>query len=208
MTVNVVVVSPYPTVRAGLRALLQADDEIEIIGEAQGVLDEGAPLASYSSVLLVDAPVAAGMLAAVEASAPETAVVVLGADVELIRRQPSTAARGFLTADASAEELAAALKAVAQGLTVIDAALAHALLASPANARTPTGVVVEEQLTPREIEVLQLLAAGLPNKTIALRLGISEHTAKFHVSSVLSKLGAASRTEAVTTAARQGLLML
>lgn len=64
------------------------------------------------------------------------------------------------------------------------------------------------ELTPREREVLALMAAGLPNKTIALRLGISEHTAKFHVGTVLAKLGAASRTEAVMTAARRGLLPL
>ncbi len=65
-----------------------------------------------------------------------------------------------------------------------------------------------EELTPREIEVLQLVAEGLPNKQIALRLGISEHTVKFHVDAILGKLGAHSRTEAVTRAARLGLLVL
>jgi DNA-binding NarL/FixJ family response regulator len=66
----------------------------------------------------------------------------------------------------------------------------------------------DEPLTARELEVLQLLAQGLPNKLIAARLHISEHTAKFHVSSIMLKLGAASRTEAVTSAARRGLLIL
>jgi len=65
-----------------------------------------------------------------------------------------------------------------------------------------------EELTPRERHVLQLLAEGLPNKAIADRLGISEHTVKFHVSAIMSKLGAQSRTEAVTRAARLGLIIL
>ncbi len=207
MTVRVLVVSPYPTVRAGLRALLQTDDEIAIIGETEGVQAEAVPLSPVPDVLLLDASAAPGVLQTLETAAPETAVVVLGADAEMVSRRPGIAARGFLTRDAGAAELSAALKAVAQGLTVIDGPLTRAALVDRP-ARTASGVEVEEPLTRREVEVLQLLAAGLPNKTIAVRLGISEHTAKFHVSSVLSKLGAASRTEAVTTAARQGLLLL
>jgi DNA-binding NarL/FixJ family response regulator len=65
-----------------------------------------------------------------------------------------------------------------------------------------------EDLTPRELEVLGLLAEGLPNKAIGLRLGISEHTVKFHVNAVLGKLGAQSRTEAVVRATRLGLILL
>ena len=65
-----------------------------------------------------------------------------------------------------------------------------------------------EPLTPRERDVLQLMAKGLPNKLIAVRLSISQHTAKFHVSAIMTKLGAASRTEAVTIGARRGLLIL
>src|SRR5260370_38862805 len=65
-----------------------------------------------------------------------------------------------------------------------------------------------EPLTPRERDVLQLMAEGLPNKLIAVRLSISEHTAKFHISAIMTKLGAASRTEAVTIGARRGLLIL
>ena len=75
-------------------------------------------------------------------------------------------------------------------------------------AGSPAGAEGEEPLTEREREVLDLMALGLPNKTIAARLGISEHTVKFHVGSVMAKLGAASRTEAVTHAIRQGLLAL
>jgi two-component system nitrate/nitrite response regulator NarL len=65
-----------------------------------------------------------------------------------------------------------------------------------------------EELTPRELEVLRLMAEGLPNKTVALRLGISEHTVKFHVNAILGKLGVSSRTEAVVHATRLGLILL
>jgi DNA-binding NarL/FixJ family response regulator len=103
--------------------------------------------------------------------------------------------------------LAAALTAVASGMVVIytgiaDAWLPRALQAAP----SLNGEV--EALTPREAEVLNLIAEGLPNKTIAIRLNISEHTVKFHVNAILTKLGAQSRTEAVVRATRLGLIAL
>jgi DNA-binding NarL/FixJ family response regulator len=93
----------------------------------------------------------------------------------------------------------------------LDRRLAGDLLATPERLPAPTHerlADIEEPLTARELEVLQLLAEGLPNKLIAAQLHISEHTAKFHVSAIILKLGAASRTEAVTLAARRGLLIL
>ena len=118
---------------------------------------------------------------------------------------------GALRRDATEEEIIAAITAAGSGLITLDRRIAAGLL-SPAE-RQPTRAASEseapgEPLTARELEVLQLLAQGLPNKTIAARLRISEHTAKFHVSAILMKLGAASRTEAVTSAARRGLLIL
>jgi DNA-binding NarL/FixJ family response regulator len=123
-------------------------------------------------------------------------------------------AYGALSRDATREEIISALAAVGNGLVVLDRRLAGELLsprdqravASPL--RLPGDVGTAETLTARELEVLQLLAQGLPNKLIAVRLHITEHTAKFHVSSIMLKLGAASRTEAVTLAARRGLLLL
>jgi DNA-binding NarL/FixJ family response regulator len=117
---------------------------------------------------------------------------------------------GALPREATPEEIVAALTAVAGGLIALDRRLASEALTSE---RAPTPVtealpVADETLTARELEVLQLLAQGLPNKIIASRLRISEHTAKFHVSSIMTKLNAASRTEAVTLAARRGLLIL
>ena len=206
MTIQVLVVSPLPTVRAGLRALLAEAPEIEILGEAAGAAElEGA---RRPHVALVDGSAGPAVLEALETAAPETGIVLLGVEPPRNRAAWGPAARGYLGRDANADEITAAVRAVASGLAVIEPALMRELVGGQAATITGASTAGEEPLTPRELEVLQLVAAGLPNKTIALRLNISEHTAKFHVSSVLSKLGAASRTEAVTTAARQGLLLL
>ncbi len=119
-----------------------------------------------------------------------------------------------LPRDATTEEIIAAISAVGSGLVVLDRRLAADLLAInepkaiDMPVRIPADSLSADALTARELEVLQLLAEGLPNKLIASRLRITEHTAKFHVSSIMLKLGAASRTEAVTLAARRGLLLL
>lgn len=113
--------------------------------------------------------------------------------------------QGLLPRDLDADKLLAAAQAVAQGLTVIDPFLAQSLL--PAAGAAAEALPVEE-LTPREAEVLQLLAEGLTNKAIGQRLDISDHTVKFHVNAIMSKLGAQSRTEAVVRATRLGLIVL
>lgn len=106
--------------------------------------------------------------------------------------------------DAEAGRIAAALLAASQGLVVIDAAFADDVIAAQPVALD----AMTDPLTPREREVLELLATGLSNRRIAGELGISEHTAKFHVNGILAKLGATTRTEAVVLAARAGVLML
>jgi DNA-binding CsgD family transcriptional regulator len=118
---------------------------------------------------------------------------------------------GALQRDATGEEIVAAITAAAGGLLTLDRRLAGDLFVTSEHSPVPTPgrlADAEEPLTARELEVLQLLAEGLPNKRIAAQLHISEHTAKFHVSAILLKLGAASRTETVTLAARRGLLIL
>ena len=112
-------------------------------------------------------------------------------------------AGGILLRNVDGAMLAAAVIGVSRGLAVLDPGLAPF---SPAGVQDlPEGVT---DLTPRELEVLALVADGLPNKAIAGRLGISEHTVKFHLNAILSKLGAQSRTEAVTRAMRMGLITL
>jgi DNA-binding NarL/FixJ family response regulator len=113
-------------------------------------------------------------------------------------------ARGVLLRDSTGARLGAGLQAAVEGLTILDATLPEALLRPPPAAVTR----MAESLTPRELEVLQLLAQGLSNKVIGDRLGVTEHTAKFHVNAILGKLGTQTRTEAVVVAARMGLITL
>jgi DNA-binding NarL/FixJ family response regulator len=115
-------------------------------------------------------------------------------------------AGGVLLRESPPETLVMALRAATSGMIVVHPALATAVLPSVEIAETSEGVTTE--LTPREREVLQLISEGLPNKAIAAKLNISEHTVKFHVNALLNKLGAQSRTEAVVRATRLGLIML
>ena len=138
-----------------------------------------------------------------------------GAEVLLVVDDPSlqdleeamrSGIHGVLAMDVGQEELIAALQAVAQGLAVFPSHVTDQAGQLRGSDPSPTGA--PESLTAREREVLLLLADGLPNKIIADRLGISDHTVKFHVASILGKLGASSRTEAVTSAIRLGLIMI
>ncbi len=134
-----------------------------------------------------------------EGALPAGSVVALVASEDGAARALAGGARGALLRDAGARKIAAALKACACGLVVLDEGL-------PLVRRDPP--VEAELLTPREHEVLQLLAQGLANKEIAHRLGVSDHTAKFHVNEILARLGAQSRTEAVVRAVKLGLITL
>jgi DNA-binding NarL/FixJ family response regulator len=109
-----------------------------------------------------------------------------------------------LPADASAAEILAAIQAAATGMAVIDPRDLEALIVSPVQPAAEAATA----LTAREREVLGMLAEGAANKTIAWKLGISEHTVKFHVAQILAKLNAGTRTEAVTVGIRQGLILL
>jgi DNA-binding NarL/FixJ family response regulator len=131
------------------------------------------------------------------------AVVVLATDALQAADARRAGASVVLPRSASGEALYAAVLGAAAGLGVRD--LSFESEDQPLRAEPLEG---GESLTPRESEVLQLVAEGLPNKTIALRLGIRETTVKFHVNSILAKLGAQSRTEAATRAARLGLILL
>lgn len=124
--------------------------------------------------------------------------VVLVGDEAQARTAVARGARGALRRTIEPHRLLAALEAVSAGLTVVDFALVHA----PAEGES------DAHLTDRERQVLDLIVQGFSNRRIAKRLGISEHTAKFHVNGILAKLGAGTRTEAVVAAARRGLVAL
>ena len=154
--------------------------------------------------LLADAP-SQKLLAEYRRRYRGVALVVLldGTDNEEIVRALSAGARAVLNRSASRNEIIAAVKAIAAGLVVV----APQLLAALFNA-APFADAGHARLTPRELEVLAAMADGASNKAIARRLGISFHTAKFHVAGILDKLDADSRTEAVAKAAQLGLVML
>ncbi len=125
-----------------------------------------------------------------------------------LRRALQTGVRAVLPRDASSAELATAINAVSSGLAVITTEDLEVLLPTPGEMTVGDELALEEPLTSRETEVLSMLAEGAANKEIAARLHISEHTAKFHVSSILAKLGASTRTEAVSRGYREGLILI
>lgn len=208
---RVAIVSPYPVLRAGMRSLL-ADEGIAVASEAATVADAArAGRLDGVDVVLLD-PGTVGVDDIVESLAdwPALRPLVLGpiAEVERLAVGLHGRAWGYATREASADLLASALRAVATGLVAIEATLSERLLTPLPASRTADSPEPVEELTRRESEVLELVAAGLANKMIANRLKISEHTVKFHVAAILAKLGAASRTEAGYIAARRGLIAL
>lgn len=189
--VRVLLLADDPLTRSGLHALLAGDPGLHVMSPD---LDAGA-----ADVALCDLSSSPSAVLPAVAGAPLLALVPDdGSAIRALRQ----GARGLLLRAADPARLPAALRAVAQGLLVLDAALGPALLQRRA-AEAPA-----EALSRREREVLELLGQGLSNKLIADRLGISDHTAKFHVTALLEKLGATTRTEAVMRAARLGLLTI
>ena len=181
--------------RAGLEALLRDHQEIEVVS-----------CESEAAVAMRDAPSAPDMR---DAPAPHLAAsgepalpVVLLTDEVSPREALRAGARASLPSAATPAQIVAAIHAAAAGLSAVPASEINALLPK-AEADPPA-----EPLTPREMEVLEMLAEGLSNKMIAYRLNISTHTAKFHVNAILAKLGAGTRTEAVMRGIRAGLIQV
>jgi DNA-binding NarL/FixJ family response regulator len=211
---RVLIVADDPLARTGLAALLADQPGCLVLGQVAEEADLSAALDVYRPEVVVwdlgwdpapddDSP-PTSMERLTEVGDAGLPVVVLISDETQALEAQMAGARGLLLRDTSAERLVAALTAVARDLVVFDPPLAAPVL----GARDPSSPTPVEDLTPRELEVLGLLAEGLPNKAIARRLGISEHTVKFHVNAVLGKLGAQSRTEAVVRATRLGLILL
>ena len=197
---RVLVVAAYPALRAGLVSLLASDRLLEPIA-TEGV--ELGDAGSAPSAIVVDYSTGEPeeILSIAEAF-PQTALIMIGADPATDGPGLSGAPVAYLPSDIDAAALTAAVRAAASGLIVLDPTVAGATGVHAHARANESG----ETLTARERQVLLLVAEGLPNKAIARELGISEHTAKFHVGSLLGKLGAASRTEAVTLATRRGIL--
>jgi DNA-binding NarL/FixJ family response regulator len=201
--IRVTIVSPNPALRIGLRELLSRQPDIKVVGETVDLESinetetEVAVLASVSSARVLE-------------NKTSFAILFLTDDVESLRGMFNSDLRawGVLSADAAEDELVAAVRAVGEGLWVGAPSLVGDLIRLSGRRESSSEDPLVEQLTARELEVLQLMSQGLANKQIALALGISEHTVKFHLSSLYAKLGISSRTEAVKRGIELGLISL
>ncbi|HLX06794.1 MAG TPA: response regulator transcription factor [Thermoanaerobaculia bacterium] len=202
---RVLLLGDDPLARGGLAYLLAGEPGFEVVaqadaaGAAAAVEREDPQVAVWD--LGVDPPAWLERLGDLGETGPPAVALLL--DEEAAAAALAAGARGLLFRDVEAGRLAAALRALAGGLLIFDDALLPPLLRPP-----PAPQTQPEPLTPRELEVVQLLAQGLSNRRIAERLGISEHTAKFHVNAIVGKLGAQTRTDAAIRAARLGLVLL
>jgi two-component system nitrate/nitrite response regulator NarL len=203
---RILVVGEDPLARSGILALLAGREDVTVVGQAPP--DEAAALARATTPDVALWDVGVDPVPHLEALQDVThargpAVVVLSGGEGRAADLLGAGARGILARQTDGPRLAAALQAVAHGLVVVDAILADGALRTRSSAEP-----LVEPLTPREVEVLQLIGQGLSNRMLAERLHISEHTAKFHVNAILGKLGAQTRAEAVAQGARLGLLLL
>jgi two-component system, NarL family, response regulator YdfI len=215
--IRVLVVSASGAARRRLEAVIQAHRSLELAGGSGTLAGLSRDIEDLQpDVVLVqtgdpehDAPAAVEAASGGGVRFRSPAVVVL-ADIQestpwayVVR----SGVAGLLPAEATASEIGAAIESAAAGLVVVHPAFLDSPTETEVELRTPAESP-KPSLTPREIEVLNLMAQGLGNKEIAWRLGISEHTAKFHIGSIFNKLDASGRTEAVTLGIRAGLIML
>ncbi len=208
---RIMILADDPLARAGLAALLAQQPGCQVVGQAPADADLAAEIdAAQADVAIWDlgwTPAAAlARLAEQSALLPPVLVLLPGAAANVAAQAWHAGARGLVDRNASVEAILAAAHSIALGLAVLAGNLADELLLPAAPGQSPASLV--EPLTPRENEVLQLLAEGLTNRAIALRLGISEHTVKFHVNAILGKLAAQSRADAVMRATRLGLILV
>ncbi len=207
--IRLLIAAPSAIVRAGLESVGAQAPGIEVVGSAglaglSVAIDRHQPDVVLAAVdRHSDEPPEDLMALAGRAGTP--AIVVLAPDLQSSWTGDALRAgiRAVLPGDIGAREILAAVEAAAAGLAVVHPQDILALVGERVLPATQT-----QALTPREVQVLAMLAEGHGNKTIAWKLGISEHTAKFHVASILSKLNAGTRTEAVTLGIRRGLIMV
>ena len=217
LVTRVYVVAESAVERAGLESLVAQDGDVTVVG--QGSRGVGAEQLA-AQIDRVDPDVILVALAPDDAAAHPGPDVLLGlvadgtaamlvmgdVDAEWVASAMREGLHGVIPRDATAAVIGAAVRAVATGLSVLPRQLVAA--AVPTSAARQPRTDDDQTLTARETEVLGMLAEGLGNKQIAARLGISEHTVKFHLASIFTKLHAGTRTEAVMLGARRGLVVV
>lgn len=223
--IRILLADDHPIVREGLRAVLETQADFEVVAEAEnGEVAKQMAVELRPDIVLIDLemPVVDGVetiraLRNLE-NAPRTIVFTAFDNDERIIHAVQAGANGYLLKGAPRGEIFNAIRVTMQGGSLLQPIVASKLLrhmgqqTEQAFPSSPGALPFEgfptETLTERELEVLNLLAQGMPNKEIAAHLVISERTAKFHVSSIMGKLGATNRTEAVSLAAQNGLITL
>jgi DNA-binding NarL/FixJ family response regulator len=213
--IRLIIADDHPVVREGLTAILETQPDIDVLAEAaDGAEAVRLAVGLKPDVMLMDLqmPNLDGVEAIkqIKALVPETEIVVLTTydSDEYIFRGIEAGARGYLLKGASKNELLGAIRAASRGEALLPPVVAGKLVERFTQMAQRQGGDGEEALTERELEVLRLMAQGARNKEIAHDLSITERTAKAHVSSILGKLAASDRTEAVTIALRKGLIKL
>ena len=215
MIIRIHLIASSPLVRAGLEAMLRDDPRFIVIGT-----DSGAIPGSHPDVVLIESMAGEGLPrhaalrqdglnqnALHQDDALPTVLLCNPMGRAQLRRALHSGVRAILPRDATASEIVAAIEGAVAGLVVLSSEDMDSLL--PADAESAdAGVMPGESLSSRELEVLATLAEGLVNKDIAARLKISEHTVKFHVRSIMGKLGATTRGEAVARGVREGLVVI
>jgi len=192
--------------RAGLESIIHSHPEFQLAGSFGAV----ASLVSFArstelDVIVIDSD-STRDLSPEEAS--DAAIVLLTelSDARSISRLLRSGVRAILSRESEPDDVLSAIYAAYDGLVLLNTATAESLAAVYGDQSLESESELSEEITSRETDVLRMLAEGLVNKDIAARLGISEHTVKFHISSILDKLGASTRTEAVTLGIRRGLI--
>ena len=206
--IRVLIVDDHAVVRSGLAAFLLAFDGIELVGEAVGGEEAVALSAQLQPDVVLMDMVMPGMNGAeatrlIRGQCPQAQVVILTSfpEEDLVEQALQAGAISYLLKGVSADELAGAIRAACAGRPILSMEAAQALAHA---ARHPPKV--GRNLTQREQEILPLLAEGLNNNQIAARLEVSRSTIRFHVSNILTKLGATSRTKAAALAVKHNLV--
>jgi len=209
MAIRILITDDHSVVRQGLRMFLSLDPDIEVVGEAEnGEVALSMSRELHPDVVLMDLlmPVMNGMEAtkAIRSEMPEVEVIALTSVLEdaSVTEAVRAGAMGYLLKDSQAEELHQAIKGAAEGRVQLAPAAAAKLMRQVRAPESP------EALTDSETEVLKLLARGKANKQIATDLFTDEKTIRFHISSILRKLGVSSRTQAALHAVRSGLVSI
>jgi NarL family two-component system response regulator YdfI len=192
--------------RAGLEGIIRSQAEFQLAGSF-GTVASLAPFARSSEldVIVIDSNSIHDLL---PEPTSEAAIVLLTevSDARSISRLLRSGVRAILSRESEPDDVLSAIFAVHDGLVLLSLPAAESLAAVFGDQPLQVEDELSEEITSRETDVLRMLAEGLVNKDIAARLGISEHTVKFHISSILDKLGASTRTEAVTQGIRRGLI--